>query len=60
MVLTSAMLRVCPGVPEGITLCGADGVTVLAVNQGLGKEKSRKHTRTMTPVLVQVSVVKGL
>jgi hypothetical protein len=60
MVLTSAMLRVCPGAPEGIALCGADGVAVLAVNQGLGKENSRKHTRTTTPMLIRVSVVKRL
>ena len=34
-VLTSAMFRVCPGVTEGITLCIADVVAVLAVSQKL-------------------------
>ena len=36
------MLRVCPSVPEGITLCGADGVAVIAVSQGLGEIFSKK------------------
>ena len=37
------MFRVCPGVPEGITLCIADVVAVLTVNQFFfwgGKEKT--------------------
>jgi hypothetical protein len=38
-VLTSAIVLACPGIPEGITLCTADRVAVLAVSQGLRKEK---------------------
>ncbi len=34
MRLTSAMLRVCPGLPKSITLCYTEGVAVLAVSQG--------------------------
>ena len=42
MGLTSAMFRVCPGVPKSITLCAAEGVAILVLSQTLRRKKMKK------------------
>jgi hypothetical protein len=37
VLLTSAILRACPGIPEGITLCVTDDVAVYTSQRPKGK-----------------------